>query len=70
MPAAASPVAEVELVLDSSGNVRSWRILAGSGSAEFDASIRAALSQVSRIEGLTPSFLKRFSRVTVEFKLE
>ncbi len=70
MPVAASPVAEVELVLDRTGGIRSWRILKGSGSAEFDASVRAALQQVSRINGLTSSFLDRFSRVTVAFRLE
>lgn len=70
MPAAANPVTEVELVLDAGGAVRSWRIVSGSGSAEFDASVRAALAQITRIDGLTPSFLRRFSRVTVAFRLE
>ncbi len=66
----AAPVAEVELMLDTRGTVLSARIVRGSGSAEFDASVRAAIAAVGRIDGLTSAFLSRFSRVTVAFRLE
>lgn len=63
-------VAEVTLELGSGGLVRNWRMTSRSGSAEFDASVEAAMRSVARIEHLTPEFVERNPRVTIAFELE
>jgi outer membrane biosynthesis protein TonB len=67
---AASLVAEATLELGAGGAVRSGRVSRSSGSAEFDASVEAALRSVSRVEGLTAGFLKRYPSVSIAFRVE
>jgi len=58
-------VAEVELSVDSSGKVKDYRWLSGSGNARWDNSVKAALAQAKAIsrpppKGFPDKFLVRF----------
>lgn len=60
----------LDIRLDSSGRVVSYRIRQSSGSAFFDQTVLKAAANVAPIRGLSVGFLKQFETLTVEFKLE
>ena len=60
----------LDIRLDSSGRVVSYRIRQSSGSPYFDQTVLKAAANAAPIRGLTPAFLKRYETLTVEFKLE
>jgi colicin import membrane protein len=62
--------AEVALDLLSGGRIGGWQILRGSGSAEFDASVKSAAGSISQVNGLTEGFIKRRPKVTIAFRIE
>jgi TonB family protein len=60
----------LDIRLDSTGRVVSYRIRQSSGSAFFDQTVLKAAANAAQIRGLTPAFLKQYETLTVEFKLE
>lgn len=60
----------LDIRLDSSGRVVSYRIRQSSGSAYFDQTVLKAAANVAPIRGLSLAFLKQYETLTVEFKLE
>jgi TonB family protein len=60
----------LDIRLDSSGRVVSYRIRQSSGSAYFDQTVLKAAAAAAPIRGLSSAFLKQFENLTVEFKLE
>jgi TonB family protein len=60
----------LDIRLDSSGRVVSYRIRQSSGSAFFDQTVLKAAANVAPIRGLSVAFLKQYETLTVEFKLE
>jgi TonB family protein len=60
----------LDIRLDSSGRLVSYRIRQSSGSAYFDQTVLKAAANVAPIRGLSSGFLKQFETLTVEFKLE
>ena len=67
---AGSRPALLDIRLDSSGRVVSYRIRQSSGSAFFDQTVLKAAANAPPIRGLTLAFLKQYETLTVEFKLE
>lgn len=67
---AGAAVAEGRLRFHPDGSVISAELSKPSGNEVLDASVRHALRSVSRIEGLSASFLKRHPVVTVSFRVE
>ncbi len=62
--------AEVEIRLNSAGNIISRRMLRSSGNAVMDESVMEAVNSVLRIDGLTPGFIDRKNgRVTIVFEV-
>lgn len=61
--------AGLEIHLDLSGRISSYTITQSSGSPQFDRTVLLAAKAVPQVEGLSTSFLKEYSRLTVEFKL-
>ncbi len=59
----------VDIRLDSSGRVVSYRIRQSSGSAYFDQTVLKAAANAPPIRGLSLAFLKQYETLTVEFKL-
>lgn len=59
----------VDIRLDSSGRVVSYRIRQSSGSAFFDQTVLKAAANAQPIRGLSLAFLKKYETLTVEFKL-
>ena len=62
--------AHLEIRLDLSGRIISYRIVQSSGNAFFDQSVLKAALNTEPIRGLSVEFLKQFERLTVEFKLQ
>ena len=62
--------AHLEIRLDLSGRIISYRIVQSSGNAFFDQSVLKAALNTEPIRGLSIEFLKQFERLTVEFKLQ
>ena len=60
----------LDIRLDSTGRVVSYRIRQPSGSAYFDQTVLKAAANAPPIRGLSAAFLKQFETLTVEFKLE
>jgi TonB family protein len=60
----------LDIRLDSTGRVVSYRIRQSSGSAFFDQTVLKAAANAAPIRGLTLAFLKQYETLTVEFKLE
>lgn len=60
----------LDIRLDSTGRVVSYRIRQSSGSAYFDQTVLKAAANVAPIRGLSLAFLKQYETLTVEFKLE
>lgn len=60
----------LDIRLDSSGRVVSYRIRQSSGSAYFDQTVLKAAANAAPIRGLSLAFLKQYETLTVEFKLE
>jgi TonB family protein len=60
----------LDIRLDSSGRIVSYRIRQSSGSAFFDQTVLKAAANAQPIRGLTLAFLKQYETLTVEFKLE
>lgn len=67
---AGSRPALLDIRLDSSGRVVSYRIRQSSGSAFFDQTVLKAAANAAPIRGLSLAFLKQYETLTVEFKLE
>jgi len=65
-----SPVAHLEVRLDDSGRVASYRIVKSSGNAYFDQTVLKAAANVAPIRGLSLAFLRQHDRFPIEFKLE
>lgn len=57
----------LEIGFDQSGRVVSSAIAQSSGSTMMDRTVLLAAKGVTRVEGLTPGFLKEYSKLTVEF---
>jgi len=62
-------VTEVSLTLGPAGVVESIKLTSKSGNHVLDTSVQLAVESVSRIEGLTASFLQRHRTVTVSFQV-
>jgi len=62
--------AVMEIRLDLSGRVVSYRLIKGSGNAFYDQSVLRAAAGVSRIGGLSTTFLRKYEKVTVEFMVD
>jgi colicin import membrane protein len=60
----------LDIRLDSTGRIVSYRISQSSGSAYFDQTVLKAAANAQPIRGLTLAFLKQYETVTVEFRLE
>jgi protein TonB len=60
----------LDIRLDLSGRVVSYRIRQSSGSAFFDQTVLKAAANAMPIRGLSVAFLKQYDTLTVEFKLE
>ncbi len=60
----------LEIRLDMSGRVVSYRIRQSSGSAFFDQTVLKAAANAMPIRGLSVAFLKQYDVLTVEFKVE
>ncbi|MDD4102181.1 MAG: TonB family protein [Kiritimatiellae bacterium] len=60
----------LDIRLNSSGRVVSYRIRQSSGSVYFDQTVLKAAANAAPIRGLSVEFLKQFETLTVEFKLE
>jgi protein TonB len=60
----------LDIRLDSTGRVVSYRIRQSSGSAFFDQTVLKAAANAEPIRGLSLAFLKQYETLTVEFKLE
>jgi TonB family protein len=58
-----------EIVLDADGGVVSARIVASSGNAEMDQSVRDAVRQVSRVSSLPPGLADPTYAVILNFDL-
>ncbi len=67
---AGSRPALMDIQMDSTGRVVSYRIRQSSGSVFFDQTVLKAAANSAPIRGLTPAFLKQYATLTVEFKLE
>ena len=62
--------AHLEIRLDASGRIVSYRIVQSSGSALFDQTVLRAAARTLPIRGLSTAFLKQYEVLTVEFKLQ
>ncbi|MBP5320957.1 MAG: TonB C-terminal domain-containing protein [Kiritimatiellae bacterium] len=62
--------AHLEIRLDSSGRIVSYRIIQTSGSVLFDQTVLRAAARTLPIRGLSSAFLKQYETLTVEFKLQ
>ncbi|MDD4019438.1 MAG: TonB C-terminal domain-containing protein [Kiritimatiellae bacterium] len=60
----------MDIRLDSTGRIVSYRIRQSSGSAYFDQTVLKAAANSVPVRGLTLAFLKQYETLTVEFKLE
>ena len=60
----------LDIRLDSTGRIVSYRIRQSSGSAYFDQTVLKAAANAQPIRGLSLAFLKHYEVLTVEFKLE
>ena len=60
----------LDIRLDSTGRIVSYRIRQSSGSAYFDQTVLKAAANAAPIRGLTLAFLKQYETLTVEFKLD
>lgn len=60
----------LDIRLDSSGRIVSYRIRQSSGSAFFDQTVLKSAANAAPIRGLSLAFLKQYESLTVEFKLE
>lgn len=58
------------ITLASGGRLAGRRLATGSGNAEMDASVRAALEAVARVPGLDEGFIERHPEITIAFKVE
>jgi len=67
--AGARPVL-LDIRLDGSGRIISYRIRQSSGSAYFDQTVLKAAANCAPIRGLSVAFLKQYETLSVEFKLE
>jgi TonB family protein len=67
---AGSRPALLDIGLDLSGRVVSYRIRQSSGSAFFDQTVLKAAAHAQPIRGLSVAFLRQYTTLTVEFKLE
>ena len=66
----AGRVARLEIRLDSTGRIVSYRISQSSGNAAFDQTVLKAAASCPPIRGLSVAFLKRYEVLIMEFKLE
>lgn len=60
----------LDIRLDATGRVVSYRIRQSSGSAFFDQTVLKAAANAAPIRGLSMAFLKEYETLSVEFKLE
>lgn len=60
--------AEISLAAD--GRITGRRVVDESGIAVMDTSVMRALNAVTRVEGLTADFVRRYPSVTIAFKVE
>ncbi len=60
----------LDIRLDLTGRVISYRIRQSSGSKYFDQTVLKAAANVMPIRGLSVAFLKQYETLTVEFKVE
>ena len=60
----------LDIRLDGSGRIVSYRIRQSSGSAYFDQTVLKAAANAVPVRGLSLAFLKQYETLTVEFKLE
>lgn len=60
----------LDIRLDSTGRVVSYKIRQSSGSDFFDKTVLKAAANAAPIRGLSVAFLKQYETLTVEFKLE
>lgn len=60
----------LDIRLDATGRVISYRIRQSSGNSFFDQTVLRAAANVAPIRGLSAAFLQQFETLTVEFKLE
>lgn len=67
---AGEAVARAEVTLGLDGRITGRRLIGSSGNSAMDASVLQALRSVTRIEGVTPAFLKRHPSVKIAFKVE
>lgn|GEM_PF-849870 len=67
---AGSRPALLEVHLDLTGRVVSYKISQSSGSGYCDQTVLKAAAKVAAIRGLSLAFLKQYDTLTVEFKLE
>lgn len=62
--------AELELRFGVGGRIINTRLIKPSGNVDYDRSVIVAAAALDHVDGLTASFLKRYDRLTVEFKLD
>ena len=62
-----SPI-QVMLQFGPGGSVRGFRILSGSGDADVDRTAQSALRRLTRIPGLSATFLEQFPEIAIEMK--
>jgi len=60
----------LDIRLDSTGRIVSYRIRQSSGSTYFDQTVLKAAANAQPIRGISLAFLKQYENLTVEFKLE
>ena len=60
----------LDIRLDNSGRIVSYRVRQSSGSPYFDQTVLKAAANAQAIRGLTLAFLKQYEMLTVEFMLE
>ncbi len=60
----------LDIRLDASGRIVSYRIRQSSGSAFFDQTVLKAVANAAPVRGLSLAFLRQYESLTIEFKLE
>ena len=58
----------VTISLGPGGQIKSWSVVRGSGSAEVDATVKRAMARVKTIRGLSAGFISKYPTVEIELK--
>ncbi|MFC1498507.1 TonB C-terminal domain-containing protein [Verrucomicrobiota bacterium] len=67
---AGDAVAEIVIQLQGDGTITKRALKKKSGNEAIDASVMQAVNSVNRINGLSSDFIRRYSQITISFKVE